>query len=62
MKLGRLNAGPDHLSQMKIGEEHNNLEEGLPYAQLFTVHVADDHFVDIIHFLTTGMAPKGYIS
>jgi len=47
---------------MKIGEEHNNLEEGLPYAQLFTVHVADDHFVDIIHFLTTGMAPKGYIS
>jgi len=26
------------------------------------VRVADDHFVDIIQFLTTGMAPEGYTS
>ena len=26
------------------------------------MRVADDHFVDIIHFLTTGMALEGYTS
>ena len=29
-------------------------EEGLLDAQLFMVHVVDNHFADIIHFLTTG--------
>ena len=24
------------------------------------MHVADGHFEDIIHFLTTGAAPEGY--
>lgn len=38
------------------------MEEGLPNAQLFVVQVADNHFADIIHFLITGMAPKGYTS
>lgn len=62
MKPRRLNAGPGHLSQIEIGEEPNNLEEGLPDAQLFVVRVADDHFADIIHFLTMGMSPEGYTS
>lgn len=62
MKPGRLNAGPDHLSRIETGEEPNNLEEGLPDAQLFAVRVADNHFADVIHFLTTGMAPEGYTS
>lgn len=61
MKLGRLNVGPNHLSQIETGEEPNNLEEGFLDAQLFMVHVADDHFVDIIHFSTTGITPEGYI-
>lgn len=26
------------------------------------MHVADNHFADIIHFLTTGMTPEGYTS
>eukprot|EP00253_Pinus_taeda_P005156 PITA_05156 len=60
LKLGRLNAGPNHLSQIETGEEPKNLEEGLPHAQLFAVCVADDHFEDIIHFLTTGTTPKEY--
>lgn len=38
------------------------MDEGLPDAQLFVVHVEDNHFVDIIHFLTMAMAPKGYTS
>lgn len=28
--------------------------------QLFAVLVADGHFEDIIHFLTTGIAPEAY--
>lgn len=36
------------------------MEEGLPDAQLFVVCVADNNFVDIIHFLTTGTTPEGY--
>eukprot|EP00253_Pinus_taeda_P017205 PITA_17205 len=62
VKPGRLNIGPDHLSWIETGEESTNLEEGLLDAQLFAVRVADNHFVDIIHFITTGMAPKGYTS
>ena len=60
VKPGRLNVGPDHLSRIETGEEPTNLEEGLPNTQLFTVYVADNHFVDIIHFLTTGMTLEGY--
>lgn len=60
VKPGRLNAGPNHLSRIKTREEPNNLEEGMPDAQLFTVHVVNDHFADIIHFLTMGMAQEGY--
>lgn len=26
------------------------------------MHIADDHFVEIIHFLTMGMVSKGYTS
>ena len=36
------------------------MEDELPDAQLFAVHVTDGHFEDIIHFLTTGIAPKEY--
>lgn len=62
MKPGRLNAGHDHLLRIETGEEPNNLEEGLLDAQLFTVRVANNHFVNIIQFLTMGMAPEGYTS
>ena len=36
------------------------MEEGLPDVELFVVHVADGHFKDIIHFLTTGTVLEGY--
>ena len=62
VKLGRLNSRPDHLSHIETGEEPTNLEEGLPDAQLFAVHVADKHFADIIHFLMMGTCPEGYTS
>lgn len=60
VKPGRLNTGPDHLSQIENGEEPTNLEEGLPDAQLYAVRGADGHFEDIIHLLTIRTAPQGY--
>ena len=62
VKPGRLNERLDHLSHIETGEEPTNLEEELPDAQLFVVCVADNHFEDIIHFLTTRTTPKGYMS
>ena len=60
VKPGCMNARPDHLSCIETSEEPTSLEEGLPDAQLFVVCVADGHFEDIIHFLTTGTMPKEY--
>eukprot|EP00253_Pinus_taeda_P033049 PITA_33049 len=52
----------NHLLRIDTGEEPTNLEEGLPYVYLFAVHVANNHFAYIIHFLMMGMALKGYTS
>ena len=60
VKPGRLNAGPDHLSRIDSGEEPSNLEDNLPDAQLFSIQIADDYYADIIHFLTTGVAPDEF--
>jgi hypothetical protein len=32
VKLGKLNAGPDHLSRVTNGEEHTKLEDNFPDA------------------------------
>lgn len=57
---GCLNVEPNHLSCIETGEEPNNLEDGLPDAQLFAIKVFDENFLDIIQFLTTGWAPDEY--
>ena len=55
VKLGRLNIGLDHLSRLESGEEPTSLEDNLPNAQLFLVHIANEYFKDIIEFLTMGI-------
>ena len=60
VKLGRLNAGPDHLSRLESGEEPISLEDCLPDVQLFSIQTVDDQFQAIIHFLTTGATPESY--
>ena len=60
VKPGRLNAGPNNLSQIEIGEEPIDFDEGLSDVHLFMVCIKDNHFSYIFHFLTRGMAPKGY--
>ncbi len=56
MKPIQLNVGPDHLFRIELGEEPTNLENNLPDAQLFSLQVADEYYVDIIEFLKTGWA------
>jgi len=42
VKLGKLNAGPDHLSWFELGEASGNLDENLPDAQLFSIRMVDE--------------------
>jgi hypothetical protein len=55
-----MNAGPNHLSRVTNGEEPTNLEDNFPNAQLFSVQVADEYFVDIIEYLSTRIAPQKF--
>lgn len=55
-----MNAGPEHLSWIEIGEEPTNLEEGIPDAQLFSMRITNEHFEDIIHFLKKETSLEGY--
>jgi hypothetical protein len=57
---GRMNKGPDHLSRLEHGEEPTSLEDTLPDAQLLSIRNMDDHFTNIVQFLSTGMAPSEY--
>jgi hypothetical protein len=60
VKPRRLNVGLDHLSRITNGEEPSNLEDNFPDAQLFSVQIADEYFVDIIEFLSTRFAPREF--
>jgi hypothetical protein len=44
VKPGKLNTGPDHLSQILIGDDVGNLDDNLPDVHLFSVQMVDDHF------------------
>jgi hypothetical protein len=55
-----LNAGLDHLSRITNREEPMNLEENFPDAQLFSVQVVDEYFMDIIQYLSTGTLPQEF--
>ena len=61
VKPGRMNKGPDHLSRLEHGEEPTSLEDTLLDAKLLSIRKMDDHFTDIVQFLSTGMAPSEYI-
>ena len=50
VKLGKLTAGPDHLSRITNGEEPTNLEDNFLDTQLFLVQVTDEYFSNIIEY------------
>jgi hypothetical protein len=55
-----LNVGPDHLSRVTNGEEMTNLKDNFPDAQLLSIQIVDDYFIEIIQYLSTGTAPQEY--
>jgi hypothetical protein len=60
VKPGRMNKGPDHLSRLEHGEEPTSLEDSLSDAQLLAIRQSDDHFTEIVQFLSIGMEPSEY--
>jgi hypothetical protein len=60
VKPGRMNKGSDHLSRLEHGEEPTSLEDTLLDAQLLAIRKIDDHFVKIVQFLSTELAPSEY--
>ena len=58
LKPRKLNVGPNHLSRITNGEEPKNLVDNFPDANLFSVQIDDDYFVDIVGFFSTIMAPR----
>jgi hypothetical protein len=60
VKLGKLNAGPDHLPRITNGEEPMNLEDNFPDEKIFSFQVVNEYFFDIIQYLSTGNAPREF--
>ena len=60
VKLGKLNAGPDHLSRVTNGEEPTSLEDNFSDVQLFSIQIDDDYFADIIQYLSIGTTSQEY--
>jgi hypothetical protein len=56
----KMNVGPDRLSRVTNGEEPTNLEDNFPDAQLFSVQVVDEYFIDIIEYLSTRVVPRDF--
>ena len=48
MKLGHLNAGPGHLSQIERGEEPTNIEDEMSDVNSFQFDMADGYYAQII--------------
>jgi hypothetical protein len=55
-----MNKGPDHLSRLEHGEEPTSMEDTLPNSQLIAIRNIDDHFTNIVQFLSIGMALSEY--
>jgi hypothetical protein len=60
VKIGNLNAGPNHISRVTNGEEPTNLKGNFPDVQWFSVQIDDEYFADIIEYLSTGIAPQEF--
>jgi hypothetical protein len=55
-----MNKGPDHLSRLEHGEEPTSLEDTLLDSHFLAIRKIDDHFVEIVQFLSIGMEPSEY--
>ena len=55
-----MNKGHGHLSRLEHGEEPTILEDSIPDAKLLAISKFDDHFIEIVQFLSTGLEPREY--
>jgi hypothetical protein len=55
-----MNKGPNHLSRLEHGEDPTSLDDTLLDANLLAIMKVDDHFAEIVKFLSTRMAPRDY--
>jgi hypothetical protein len=55
---GIMNKGPDHLSKLEHREEPTSLDDTLPNAQLLAIRKVDDHFAEIVKFMSTMLSHK----
>jgi hypothetical protein len=55
-----MNKGLDHLSRLEHGEEPTSLDDTLLDAQLLAIRKFDDHFTNIVQYMSTRMAPREY--
>jgi hypothetical protein len=55
-----MNKGPDRLSRLEHGEEPTSMEDTMLDAQLLAIRKIDDHFAEIVQFLSIGIAPSQY--
>jgi hypothetical protein len=53
-----MNKGPNHLLRLEHGEEPTSLEDTLLDVQLLAIRNIDDHFIEIVQFLSIGMTPS----
>jgi hypothetical protein len=60
VKLGKLNARPNHFSRVTNGEDPTNLEDTFLDTQLFSIQIANDYFTNISEYLIIGTAPQEF--
>jgi hypothetical protein len=60
VKPRRMNKRPDHLSRLEHGDEPTSLYDTLPDAYLLAIKKVDDHFVEIVQFLSTRVTLREY--
>jgi hypothetical protein len=60
VKPRRMNKGCNHFLRLEHGEEPTSLEDTLSDAQLLEIRNIDDHFAEIVQFLSKGMAHSEY--
>jgi hypothetical protein len=62
VKPGRCNVGPDHLSKLESGESGGEVDDHIPYADLFQIKAIPEYIEDIVVFLSKGTYPETYFA
>ena len=59
-KPGSKNVGPNHLSWLTSREDTRNLDDNMPYVNIFAVNMVDGYLTEIVHLLSIVTTPWEY--